>query len=79
MSKKRLTQKEAEARLMEIAFEFQELLLAQVHGGDGAGRVAAFYTVTEAEELADEIQALHHYFEAPTPPQPKGNSRNPKS
>jgi hypothetical protein len=70
MSKKRLTQKEAEARLMEIAFEFQEILLAHVHGGDGAGRVAA-YTPEEAEALADEIQALHYYFEAPTPSEPE--------
>jgi hypothetical protein len=71
MNEKRLTEEQAETRLMEIAFEFQEILLAYVHGGDGTGRVGAYYTATEADELADEIEALHHYFEAPAPAEPE--------
>ncbi|MGA3062936.1 MAG: hypothetical protein ABSD90_06870 [Methylocystis sp.] len=65
MSKQRITKEQAEARLVKIAFEFQEILLAYVHKGDEAGRVSAFYKRGEAEQLADEIQTLHHFFEVP--------------
>jgi hypothetical protein len=65
MSQTGLTKEQADARLMQIAFEFQEILLAYVHGTEEAGQVLAFYDRKKAEPLADEIQALHHYFEAP--------------
>jgi hypothetical protein len=51
----------ASARLMAIAFEFQTLLLARVHGI--AETVETTYTTAQAEALADEIQALSHFIE----------------
>jgi hypothetical protein len=53
MSQTRLTE-QADARLMKIAFAFQEILLAYVHGSDDAGQLSAFYDRKKAERLAFE-------------------------
>src|SRR5271163_192560 len=63
--------KAAAERLMEIAFDFQRILLDYVHhepetAAPSGESVKERYTRQEAEALADEIQRLSHFFELRT-------------
>ena len=52
---------QAIARLMELAFDFQSALLDYVH--DIRPPIVDEYPCKEAEQIADEIQALSHWIE----------------
>lgn len=65
------TKAAAAERLMEIAFDFQRILLDYVHhdpetAAPSGESLKERYTRQEAEALADEIQRLSHFFELRT-------------
>lgn len=52
-------------RLVEIAHEFQALLLDHVHGCGTQGDIAKRYGKADAERLADQIQRLSNRLAPP--------------
>ena len=54
--------RDAEQRLVAIAFQFQELLLDYAHNVQGRKDIATAYTRKRAEAIADETQRLRHHF-----------------